>query len=166
VNKYSNNVMARQLLYTLSAEVLGPPGTEAGGRTVIEDWLLSRGLELDSMSMANGAGLSRDARVSAKDMTTLLAWAWRQPYMPEYLASMALSGLDGTLRRRLGGMNLAGRAHLKTGSLDHVAAIAGYLQAQSGRRYVVAILHNYEDIHRGYGEEVQEALIRWLNDTG
>ena len=166
VNKYSNNVMARQLLFTMSAEVLGAPGTEAGGRQVIENWLLDKGLDLNSLSMANGAGLSRDARVSAHDMTTLLAWAWRQPFMPEYLASMALSGLDGTLRHRLGGRGLDGRAHLKTGSLDHVAAIAGYLQAESGRRYVLSILHNYEDIHRGYGEEVQEALIRWLNDNG
>ena len=157
--------MARQLLFTLSAEVLGAPGTEAGGRQVIENWLLDKGLDLDSLAMANGAGLSRDARVSAHDMTTLLAWAWRQPFMPEYLASMALSGLDGTLRRRLGG-SLEGRAHLKTGSLDNVAAIAGFLQAKSGRRYALAILHNYEDIHRGYGEEVQEALIRWLNDSG
>ena len=166
VNKYSNNVMARQLLFTMSAEELGAPGTEAGGRQVIENWLLDKGLDLNSLSMANGAGLSRDARVSARDMTTLLTWAWRQPFMPEYLASMALSGLDGTLRRRLGGRGLDGRAHLKTGSLDHVAAIAGYLQAKSGRRYVLSILHNYEDIHRGYGEEVQDALIRWLNDDG
>ena len=166
VNKYSNNVMARQLLYTMSAEMLGTPGTETGGRQVVEDWLMSKGLDLNSLSIENGAGLSRDARVSASDMTTLLAWAWRQPFMPEYLSSMALSGLDGTLRDRLGGADLAGRAHLKTGSLDHVAAIAGYLQAKSGRRYVLAVLHNYEDIHRGYGEEVQEALIRWLNDNG
>lgn len=166
VNKYSNNVMARQLLYTMSAEMLGTPGTESGGRQVVEDWLMSKGLDLNSLSISNGAGLSRDARVSASDMTTLLAWAWRQPFMPEYLSSMALSGLDGTLRDRLGGTSLAGRAHLKTGSLDHVAAIAGYLQAKSGRRYVLAVLHNYEDIHRGYGEEVQEALIRWLNDNG
>ena len=166
VNKYSNNVMARQLLFTLSADELGPPGTEAGGRQVIENWLLDKGLDLNSLSMANGAGLSREARVSARDMTTLLAWAWRQPFMPEYLSSMALSGLDGTLRKRLGGSGLDGRAHLKTGSLDHVAAIAGYLQAKSGRRYVLSILHNYEDIHRGYGEEVQDALIRWLNDNG
>lgn len=166
VNKYSNNVMARQLLFTMSAEVLGAPGTEAGGRQVIENWLLDKGLDLNSLSMANGAGLSRDARVSARDMTTLLAWAWRQSFMPEYLASMALSGLDGTLRNRLGGRSLEGRAHLKTGSLDHVVAIAGYLQAESGRRYVLSVLHNYEDIHRGYGEEVQEALIRWLNDNG
>ncbi len=166
VNKYSNNVMARQLLYTIAAEVNGPPGTEAGGRQVISDWLEANGLELDSLAIRNGAGLSREARVSARDMVTLLSWAWRQHFMPEYLASMALSGLDGTLRDRLDGRELDGRAHLKTGSLDHVAAIAGYLQAKSGRRYALAILHNYEDIHRGYGEEVQEALIRWLNDRG
>ncbi|MEM8815596.1 MAG: D-alanyl-D-alanine carboxypeptidase/D-alanyl-D-alanine-endopeptidase [Pseudomonadota bacterium] len=162
VNKYSNNVMARQLLYTLSAEVLGAPGTEEGGREVIRQWLTDKGLPLDSLAMSNGAGLSRDARVSARDMAAMLAFAWRQPYMPEYLASMALSGLDGTLRDRLRRAELRGKAHLKTGSLDHVAAIAGYLQSRTGRRYVVVALHNHKDIHRGYGEEMQEALMRWL----
>ena len=97
-------------------------------------------------------------------MAALLRFAWRQPYMPEYLASMSLSGLDGTLRRRFTGSELVGMAHLKTGSLDHVAAIAGYLQARSGRRFAVVALHNHEDIHRGYGEEAQEALLRWLFD--
>jgi len=162
VNKYSNNVMARQLLMTLSAEVLGPPGTEAGGRQVIRQWLDERGLDVDSLAIANGAGLSRAARVSAYDLVSLLEYAWRQPYMPEYLASMALSGLDGTLRDRLEGRGLSGKAHLKTGSLDDVAGIAGYLQAADGRRYAVAILSNHQDIHRGYGEEIQDALLRWL----
>jgi D-alanyl-D-alanine carboxypeptidase/D-alanyl-D-alanine-endopeptidase (penicillin-binding protein 4) len=82
--------------------------------------------------------------------------------MPEFLASMSLSGLDGTLRRRFRGTGLVGQAHLKTGSLDHVMAIAGYLQSRSGRRFALVALHNHEDIHRGPGEEVQEALLRWL----
>ncbi len=163
VNKYSNNVMARQLLMTLSAEVLGPPGTEAGGREVIRQWLDDRGLDIDSLALSNGAGLSRSARVSAYDLVTLLDFAWRQPYMPEYLASMALSGLDGTLRDRLDGRGLSGKAHLKTGSLDDVTGISGYLQAADGRRYALAILNNHEDIHRGYGEEIQDALLRWLH---
>jgi D-alanyl-D-alanine carboxypeptidase/D-alanyl-D-alanine-endopeptidase (penicillin-binding protein 4) len=51
---------------------------------------------------------------------------------------------------------------MKTGSLDHVAAIAGYLQARSGRRFAVVMLHNHEDVHRGPGEEAQAALLRWL----
>ncbi|MCG8368877.1 MAG: D-alanyl-D-alanine carboxypeptidase/D-alanyl-D-alanine-endopeptidase, partial [Proteobacteria bacterium] len=164
VNKHSNNVMARQVLHTLSAEILGPPGTEAGGREVIAQWLTDNGLDTRRLALENGAGLSRETRITAADMASLLRFAWRQPYMPEYLASMALSGLDGTLLRRFRGSGLVGQAHLKTGSLDHVTAIAGYLQARSGRRFVVVALQNFEDVHRGPGEEVQEALLRWLHE--
>ena len=96
-------------------------------------------------------------------MASMLRFAWRQTYMPEFLASMSLSGLDGTLRRRFKDAELTGKAHLKTGSLDHVTAIAGYMQARSGRRFAVVALHNHEDIHRGPGEEVQDALLRWVN---
>ena len=162
VNKHSNNVMARQILYTLSAEVLGAPGTEAGGREVIDDWLRSNKLKFGKLALENGAGLSREARITARDMGALLRFAWAQPYMPEYLASMSLAGLDGTLSRRFRNTDLVGKAHLKTGSLDHVTAIAGYLQARSGRRFSIVMLQNFEDVHRGPGEEVQEALLRWL----
>jgi D-alanyl-D-alanine carboxypeptidase/D-alanyl-D-alanine-endopeptidase (penicillin-binding protein 4) len=162
VNKHSNNVMARQLLYTLSAEVLGAPGTESGGREVISSWLSDNKLELGKLAVENGAGLSRESRITAADMAMLLRFAWKQPYMPEYLASMSLTGVDGTLSRRFRNSELAGKAHLKTGSLDHVTAIAGYLQSRSGRRFAVVALQNFEDIHRGPGEEVQEALLRWL----
>jgi D-alanyl-D-alanine carboxypeptidase/D-alanyl-D-alanine-endopeptidase (penicillin-binding protein 4) len=164
VNKNSNNVMARQLLYTLSAEVLGVPGTEGGGRQVIENWLRDTGIDFPHLLLDNGAGLSRDARVSAAEFGDLLEYAWRQAYMPEYLASMALSGLDGTLRRKFDDVALTGRAHLKTGSLDHVSAIAGYLQANSGRRFAVVMLLNHDGVHRGPGEEAQHAMLSWLLD--
>lgn len=162
VNKHSNNVMARQLLYTLSAEVLGEPGTEAGGRKVVADWLENKGLEFCELAYENGAGLSRDARMTAQDLGRMLRFAWRQTYMPEYVSSLSLAGLDGTLRNRFEDPALVGSAHLKTGSLDDVNAIAGYLQSRSGRRFAVVTLQNYADIHRGPGEEVQEALLRWV----
>jgi len=164
VNKHSNNVMARQLLYTLSAEALGAPGTEAGGRSVIEDWLETNDFEARGIALDNGAGLSRFARTTAAEFMALLRFAWQQPYMPEYVASLALSGSDGTLRRRFDDYRLAGQAHLKTGSLDHVSAIAGYMQSRSGRRFAVVVLHNHEGIHRGPGEEAQTALLRWVYD--
>jgi D-alanyl-D-alanine carboxypeptidase/D-alanyl-D-alanine-endopeptidase (penicillin-binding protein 4) len=164
INKHSNNVMARQLMYTLGAEVNGPPGTEDSGKAVIEQWLANEGLASTQIAIENGAGLSRNTRTTARDMSAMLEFAWRQPYMPEYLASMSLSGLDGTLRRRFGDTNLVGKAHLKTGSLDHVTAIAGFLQSRSGRRFTVVAMQNFEDIHRGPGEEVQEAILRWLYD--
>lgn len=162
INKHSNNVMARHMLYTLSAEVLGEPGTEAGGRKVVADWLEHEGLEFSDLAFDNGAGLSREARMTARDFGAMLQFAWHQPYMPEFAASMSLSGLDGTLSRRFRNGPITGNAHLKTGSLDHVTAIAGYLQARSGRRFSVVVMQNHTDVHRGTGEEVQEALLRWL----
>ena len=161
VNKHSNNVMARHLLYTLSAEVLGAPGTEDGGRQVIYDWFRDKGLESTTLAIYNGAGLTRDVRMSARDMSSMLLFAWRQPYMPEYLSSLSVSGMDGTLSRRFKDRTLAGKAHLKTGSMDDVTAIAGYLQTRSGRRLSVVSMQNHPEIHRGPGEEVQEALLRW-----
>ena len=110
VNKHSNNVMARQLVYTLSAKLRGPPGTEEGGRQVIANWLAENGLESCECAIENGAGLSRDSRISAMAMGELLRLAWRQPYMPEYLSSMSIAGLDGTLSRRFLGNSADRRA--------------------------------------------------------
>lgn len=162
VNKHSNNVMARQLLYTLGAESYGPPGTEASGRKVVREWLADKGMDFAELRLDNGAGLSRDSRMTARHLADLLRYAYRSAYMPEYLSSLSLSGIDGTLARRFRKGVLTGMAHMKTGSLDHVSSIAGYFQARSGNRYIVVTLHNHADIHRGPGEEVQEALLRWL----
>ena len=132
---------------------------KTGGRKVVRDWLEENGLEFSELAFENGAGLSRDARISAHDLGTMLRFAWRQPYMPEYLSSLSLSGLDGTLSRRFRDQTLAGKAHLKTGSMDDVTAIAGYLQSRSGRRFAVVALQNETNVHRGPGEELQGSFI-------
>jgi D-alanyl-D-alanine carboxypeptidase/D-alanyl-D-alanine-endopeptidase (penicillin-binding protein 4) len=163
INKHSNNVMARQLLLTLGAETSGAPGTRESGRDAIFDWLGERGLCSTTMKFDNGAGLSRDVRISSKSLVDLLRYGYDSRFMPEYVSSLSLSGLDGTLSRRFRRGALTGKAHMKTGSLDDVSAIAGYFQADSGQRYLVAVLQNYTDVHRGSGEEVQAALLRWLN---
>ncbi len=162
INKHSNNVMARQLLLTLGAEKFAVPGTEEGGRQVVQDWLKERQFDPAELKLDNGSGLSRESRISAKTLGEILRYAWQSPFMPEFLSSMSISGLDGTLARRFRNDPLTGKAHIKTGRLDDVAAIAGYLQARSGNRYAIVALQNYTDVHRGPGEEVQAALLRWL----
>lgn len=164
VNKHSNNVMARQLLYTLAAEELGAPGTEENGREAVRLWLSERGVALENLQLDNGAGLSRTARITARDMGDVLRYAWGSRYMPEFISSMSLAGLDGTLSRRFRNDELTGMAHIKTGSLDDVTAIAGYLRARSGERFIVVSLQNHKDVHRGTGQEVQEVLLRWVFD--
>lgn len=162
VNKHSNNVMARQLLFTLGAEESAVPGTEEGGRQVVEDWLRKRKLHFEDLKLDNGSGLSRESRLSAAVIGGILRYAWQSPFMPEFLSSLSLAGLDGTLSRRFRNDPLTGKAHIKTGRIDNVAAIAGYLQSRSGNRYAVVALQNHTDVHRGPGEEVQAALLRWL----
>ncbi len=162
VNKYSNNVMAKQLLFTLAAEQYGPSGTEAKGRQVVREWLGEHGMDFEELRIDNGAGLSRNSRMTARHLGDMLRYAYESPFMPEYLASLSLSGLDGTLSRRFRNSALTGQAHMKTGSLDHVSAVAGYFQARSGKRYIVVTMLNHTDVHRGPGEEVQEMLLRWL----
>lgn len=164
VNKHSNNVMARQMLLTLAAEEFGPPGNLEKGRKAVNQWLDEHGMDFHGLVFDNGAGLSRDARITAAQMATLLRYAFESPFMPEFMSSLSVTGLDGTLQRRFEGDTLAGMGHIKTGSLDDVTAIAGYLQARSGTRYIVVSLQNYAGVHRGTGDEVQTALLRWLYD--
>jgi D-alanyl-D-alanine carboxypeptidase/D-alanyl-D-alanine-endopeptidase (penicillin-binding protein 4) len=162
VNKFSNNVMAQQLFLTLALTQRGS-GTSDAARDVLWQWATSRfgaaataGLVID-----NGSGLSREGRVSARLLARLLQSAWASPVMPELMSSLPLSGIDGTLRES----RLApGRAHLKTGSLRDVSGAAGYVLANSGRRYVVVAIVNHQNASAA--RPALDALVQWVaNDT-
>ncbi|MCB1596695.1 MAG: D-alanyl-D-alanine carboxypeptidase/D-alanyl-D-alanine-endopeptidase [Gammaproteobacteria bacterium] len=163
VNKFSNNVMTRQIFLTLAAEKLGAPGTLEKGRQVMADALARRGLDFPELRIGNGAGLSRDNRISARSLGRLLLAARNSPFGAEFQASLSLAGLDGTTRRRFQKDSLAGQMHLKTGTLDGVSAIAGYVRDQSGAEYVVVAIANQPKATWGGGQEAQNALLRWVN---
>ena len=165
INKHSNNVMARQLLLTLGAKHLGAPGTLAKGRQAITDWLDTLPLEAPGLYVDNGAGLSRKVRISAKTLTDLLMVAWQQPLMPEFASTLPLSAINGTLRKRFREHELHGKLHMKTGSLKHTEAIAGYLHSRNGRVLAVAILHNSKRLSTHSGRRIQDALLEWLYRT-
>ncbi|MCL4779921.1 MAG: D-alanyl-D-alanine carboxypeptidase/D-alanyl-D-alanine-endopeptidase [Gammaproteobacteria bacterium] len=163
VNKLSNNVMTRQIFLTLGAEKLGPPGTLAKARQAMEDALVRRGLAIPELDIGNGAGLSRDNRVSAWSLGRVLLAARSSPFGAEFQASLSLAGLDGTTRRRFENDSLAGQMHLKTGTLNGVTSIAGYVRAQSGAEYVVVAIANQPKATWGGGQEAQNALLRWVS---
>jgi serine-type D-Ala-D-Ala carboxypeptidase/endopeptidase (penicillin-binding protein 4) len=164
VNKYSNNVMTRHLELTLGAERFGAPATAQKGRDAVYALLDAHGVSTEGLEVSNSAGLSRDSRISARQLAGVLEAAWRSPYMPEFISSLAIAGLDGTMRRRLTGSPAEGRMHLKTGRLDHVSAVAGYVTAHSGQRLAVVLLINAPDAHRGLGNDLQDVVLRWVLD--
>ena len=157
INKYSNNVMARQLFLTLAAE---RPATAEGARRRLKEWLDDQRLKLPALVIDNGSGLSRSERISADGLSQLLLAAWKSPVMPELISSLPLAGIDGTLKKRLGNSAAAGRAHLKTGYLEGVRAIAGYVLDSNDQRWVVVFLIN--DPKSRMGKPAMDALLRWV----
>lgn len=143
INKHSNNVMARQLLLSLASQRGAAPATAVAGSERVLNWLEASHIDSRSVVIENGSGLSRTERLSAALLAQLLQQAWQSPLMPEFIASLPLAGIDGTMMRRLQSSPLRGRAHLKTGSLVNVASIAGYVQAKSGRSIIVVCMINH-----------------------
>ena len=157
INKFSNNVMAQQLFLTLALQQRGS-GTPQGARAAMKQWMAQRlGRGSEAAVIDNGSGLSRETRVTARLLGRLLQVAWASPVMPELMASLPVTGLDGTLRNA---RMSVGRAHLKTGSLRDVSGLAGYVLSKSGRRYVVAAVLNHENALQA--RPALDALVLWV----
>ena len=161
INKYSNNVMAQQLFLTLSLQARAPGNTGSAtleaSREVIKRWWQERISGADAPVMDNGSGLSRSERISAQALGRLLQTAWVSPLMPELMSSLPVAGIDGTMRRNRG--KAYGSAHLKTGSLRDVAAVAGYVHAASGKRYVLVAMTNHANANAA--RPALDALLDW-----
>ena len=194
INKFSNNIMARQLFLTLGTteaesdeayatqsaegqlggdiadEVTSPPLQAPVGMPVqanvgqsisaMRQWLDTQELHFPELVLENGAGLSRNERISALHIAELLQRVSRSPFFAELEASLPILGMDGTVRKRFADSDIAGYAHLKTGSLDGVKSLAGYVKANSGKQWIVVFIVNNR--HAARAEPAQDALIEWL----
>jgi D-alanyl-D-alanine carboxypeptidase/D-alanyl-D-alanine-endopeptidase (penicillin-binding protein 4) len=161
INKWSNNLMARQLLLTIAAEKVGAPATVKNGVVAIKSWLSASGINANGLVLENGSGLSRVERISAEQLGKMLVRAYLSPVMPEFMASMPILSLDGTVKQRLQDSASNGRAHLKTGSINGVSAIAGYVLDANGHRHVMVMLVNHANA--GASRDAQDALVEWVH---
>jgi D-alanyl-D-alanine carboxypeptidase/D-alanyl-D-alanine-endopeptidase (penicillin-binding protein 4) len=160
INKFSNNVMARQLFLTLDAQVNGPPASTERAAAAVKSLLAKRGLAFPELAIENGAGLSRADRISAGHLTQLLQTAFGSAVMPEFASSLPLTAADGTMRKRLLGTVAAGQSHIKTGSLEGVRAQAGYVLDTKGRRWSVVAIVNHPNA--GSAQPALDALLQWV----
>ena len=164
INKYSNNVMARQLLLTLGMNSGQRPARTADGEAAIRAWMLARGLKFPELVIDNGAGLSRIERITAANMVRLLDTAWHSAVMPELMASLPIVAVDGTMKKRLKDNGIVGQAHIKTGSLDGVKTMAGYVLDKNGRRWAVAFMVSHPNAAQSGA--AQDALLEWVYGGG
>ena len=160
LNKHSSNIMTRMLFLTLGQEAFGAPATLGKSAVALREVLLARGLDFPELVVENGAGLSRDERISAESMGRLLLAAYRSPHFSELESALPIAATDGTLKKRFEDSAFTGRAHLKTGSLRDVRALAGYLVDRNGRRLALAMFVNHANAAQS--EAAQAALLNWV----
>jgi serine-type D-Ala-D-Ala carboxypeptidase/endopeptidase (penicillin-binding protein 4) len=159
-NKYSNNLIARNLFLTLGAEAFGAPASLEKGARAIHAALAKQAIDASKLVLENGAGLSRIERVSARLLGEVLSAAYRSPLFSEFESTLPIVALDGTLKRRFNGSALAGNAHLKTGTLRDASALAGYVFTASGHRVAFVMLVYHPNASRA--QQAQQALLEWV----
>jgi D-alanyl-D-alanine carboxypeptidase/D-alanyl-D-alanine-endopeptidase (penicillin-binding protein 4) len=160
INKFSNNTMARNLFLTIGAVTSKPPATPEKSEHAIEEFLAKSGLNMEYLSLDNGSGLSRDEHITALSLADLLQAANASPVAQVFVDSLPVAGVDGTMRNRLTSQPVGGNAHIKTGTLRDVRAIAGYVASADGVSYVVVSIIN--DPHSEAARAAHDALLEWV----
>jgi D-alanyl-D-alanine carboxypeptidase/D-alanyl-D-alanine-endopeptidase (penicillin-binding protein 4) len=179
INKFSNNVMARQLFLTLGAPAQTPSPLAGAAQPVLSQpkegvcyasitrstqamqaWLAQKDMNFPELVLENGAGLSRSERISAQHMAQLLQSAADSPLNAELAASLPILGVDGSVKKRLRESPSAGHAHLKTGTLEGVKTVAGYVKSQRGKEWIVVFFINHPNAK--LGQDAQDALVEWV----
>ena len=140
---------------------IDPPAANIAHSTAaMQKWLKTQQLQFPELVLENGAGLSRKERISALHLAEILQRATHSPFSAEMEASLPILGMDGTVKKRFRDSEIAGYAHLKTGSLKGVKSIAGYVQAHSGKQWIVVFIVNHPNA--ALAQPAQDALIEWL----
>jgi D-alanyl-D-alanine carboxypeptidase/D-alanyl-D-alanine-endopeptidase (penicillin-binding protein 4) len=172
-NKPSDNALARTLFLSLGSlesdpavgsHALAPTGEATAVRAdrAIRNWLRNHAIDDTGAVFENGSGLSRIERISPLQMGALLQAGLTSQWAPEFLSSIPIVGVDGTMRRRLRDSPAAGHARMKSGTLKNVVALAGYVLDASGRQCVVVAMLNHEQVGDGRGRAVLDALVDWV----
>jgi D-alanyl-D-alanine carboxypeptidase/D-alanyl-D-alanine-endopeptidase (penicillin-binding protein 4) len=139
--KPSQNWIAETLLATVGLE-LGEAGTARAGAAVVDSMFAAWGLPTNELRVRDGSGLSRYNLMSPDLIADLLAAMQRSPHREVWIASLPVGGEDGTLASRMAEPPLHGKVQAKTGSLSGVRALSGYLEAESGRRFIFSVVVN------------------------
>jgi D-alanyl-D-alanine carboxypeptidase/D-alanyl-D-alanine-endopeptidase (penicillin-binding protein 4) len=160
VNKLSNNVMARQIFLTLATVDAPPPATIARATQTVRRWLAAQNIKAPELVLENGSGLSRQERISPGSLARLLIAADKSKVREEFASSLAVAATDGTVQRRFLDGTVAGQALLKTGTLEGVRALAGYVLDRDGRRFAVVAIVNGPAASRA--QTALDALVQWV----
>ncbi len=157
MNKPSDNLLAETLV-----RLLDTSGTFDAGRAKALPFFGSLGVDISSLALTDGSGVSRRDYVTARSVSQLLLGMHRRKDWPLYYRSLPIAGVDGTLKSRMINTLAQNNVHAKTGTLSQVRALSGYITGRSGTLYVFSLLmNNFPGNARSAGA-VQDSFVEWL----
>jgi D-alanyl-D-alanine carboxypeptidase/D-alanyl-D-alanine-endopeptidase (penicillin-binding protein 4) len=159
INKVSQNLHAEILLRLLGREK-GNGGSIAGGLEVLRSFLTRADLRPEEIAFYDGSGLSRENLATPRATVKLLRFAAQQSWAADYMGSLPVAGVDGTLAGRLKNLPAGATVQAKTGSLDHVNSLSGYLTTSKGERLVFSIMGNNHTLINKNAAEVVDEIVR------
>lgn len=160
LNRFSNNFIAEQVIKTVGAETMGAPGTHEKGLSMVEKFLNESGIDTTGAVFADGSGLSKENRVSAKMLTDLLLlMSKRFDIGPDFVASPGIMGVDGSVRKRLKTSPAKSQARAKTGTLNGVSSLSGYVSGRDGKLFAFAILQNNNACYYKGAHNIQDKIV-------
>jgi serine-type D-Ala-D-Ala carboxypeptidase/endopeptidase (penicillin-binding protein 4) len=155
--KVSQNLHAEMLLRTLS-RVLNNQGTLEDGLDILNTFVQKIGIAPEEVQFAGGSGLSRETLVTPDAVMKLLLFNARTPWFRVFYDALPVAGVDGTLADRFHNTPLQGRIHAKTGSLEHVNALSGYMNLTESRRLAFVIIGNHHPLHSSEATKVIDQI--------
>jgi len=161
-NKDSNNFMSRQIFLTLGKHQNNKVANLQESRLIVSSILEKYGIDFQDQFIDNGSGLSRKNLIRAETLSQLLMKIYEHPLRAEFISSLPISGIDGTIKKRFKKFPLKERMHLKTGTINGVKGLAGYVKGLSGKEYIVVFMHNDFSEFTYKTKPFQDALLTWV----
>jgi len=159
--KPSQNQIGELLLRTLGHAKTGV-GTADSGRAVVKRQLQAWGIDSSQAALRDGSGLSRRNFVSPQAMVRILDEMRQRPEFDAWYQALPVAGVDGTIRERMRGTLAAGNVRAKTGTLDRVRSLSGYVTTADGQVLIFSMLANNHPVPTREVERVQDTLLAAL----
>ncbi|MFT3818953.1 MAG: D-alanyl-D-alanine carboxypeptidase/D-alanyl-D-alanine-endopeptidase [Rubrivivax sp.] len=167
INKPSDNTLTRTLLLAIGRAAPGEPAepTLQRAERAVRGWLRGHGIDDAGFVLDNGSGLSRSERITPAQLEGVLRAGLASRWAPEFVASLPIAGVDGTLRNRFKDGPAAGWARMKTGTLRNVVALAGTMPDAAGQPQIVVAMFNQDRLAPRQLRPVVDALVEWVGRT-
>lgn len=169
-NKPSENAIGELLFLWLAIDAEGRADSWGNGERVLNEWLEGvAGLAPGRWRAADGSGLSRYNLITARGTVELLSYLWEQPYREDYMNSLPVAGIDGTLTSRMRGSPAEGKVYAKTGTMSGVSCLSGYAETADHGMVAFSILMNgfvgSSRPARDLQDQICEAIVMGMNEN-